>query len=208
MKNYVLAASLAAITLAAPTAFAQSRTFEGLGVFASTGYNQYKVEASNSSVGGLPNDSQTPAAGAVNLGLDYTWAYGDDKRLGLALEFNPIDSSSASGTATLGDYSTKVKNYYQITVNPGVLLQKDLLAYGKLGYFAAMVSYTGDYAGESTQNGTVFGAGLKKKMDDAWYVYGEFNARSGKANNMAFSGQTSDIKLGGYSVLFGIGTTF
>ena len=34
MKNYVLAASLAAVTLAAPRAFAQSRNFEGLGVFA------------------------------------------------------------------------------------------------------------------------------------------------------------------------------
>ena len=123
MKKYFLAASLIATATAAPMAFAQSGAFEGLGVFASTGYNQYKVEASNSSVGGLPNDSQTPAAGAVNLGLDYTWAFDTDKRIGLALEFNPIDSSTASGTATLGDYSTKVKIYYQITVNPGVLLQ-------------------------------------------------------------------------------------
>jgi hypothetical protein len=45
-------------------------------------------------------------------------------------------------------------------------------------------------------------------MDDSWYVYGEFNTRSGKANSMSFLGQTSEIRLGGYSALVGIGTNF
>jgi hypothetical protein len=208
MKKFLLPVIAMAAAFAASSVQAQSKPFEGFGAYASTGYSQYKVEASNSSTGGLPNDSQTPAAGALNVGLDYTWAFGTDKRLGLALEANPVDSSTASGTTTLGNFSTKVKNYYQITVNPGILFQKDLLAYGKVGYFSAMVSYEGSYSGESTQNGTVFGAGLKKQMDDSWYLYGEFNARSGKANNMTFLGQTSEIRLGGYSALFGIGTNF
>jgi hypothetical protein len=208
MKKFLLPVIVMAATLGTSGVYAQSKLFEGFGAYASTGYNQYKVEASNSSTSGLPNDSQTPAAGAINLGLDYTWAFGTDKRLGLAFEANPVNSSTASGTATLGNFSTKVKNYYQVTVNPGVLLQKDLLAYGKVGYFSATASYEGSYSGESTQNGTVFGAGLKKQMDGSWYLYGEFNARSGKANNMSFLGQTSEIRLGGYSALFGIGTNF
>jgi len=212
MKNYVLAASLAAITLAAPTAFAQSRTFEGLGVFASTGYNQYKVEGSGSSVSGITFDSANPAGGAVNAGLDYTMALGDSYRLGIAAEANLVNSSESTAAinrngAAISSYTAKVKNYYQISLNPGVLIQKDTLAYAKLGYFSATVSITGE--SDQDQDGFLFGGGIKKVIDGNWYVFGEFNARSGSSTSKSFSaGGSADIKVGGYNALFGVGTTF
>jgi len=214
MKKFLLPVIVMAATFGTSGVYAQSKPFEGFGAYASTGYNQYKGEISGSSVSGLTFDSTTPSGGALNIGLDYTWAFGDDKRLGLAAESNLVNSSESTAAinyngAAAGSYSTKGKNYYQVSITPGFLIQKDALAYAKLGYYSVTLSITGldDY----TQNGFLFGGGIKKMMDSNWYVFGEFNARSGISANKTLSnsnGATADIKVGGYSALFGIGTNF
>jgi hypothetical protein len=213
MKKFLLPVIVMAATFGTSGVYAQSKPFEGFGAYASTGYNQYKGEISGSSVRGLTIDSTTPSGAALNIGLDYTWAFGDDKRLGLAAESNLVNSSESTAASndngTAGSYSTKGKNYYQVSINPGFLIKKDALAYAKLGYYSVTFSITGgrDY----TQDGFLFGGGIKKMMDSNWFVFGEFNARSGISANKTLSnsdGSTADIKVGGYSALFGIGTNF
>jgi len=211
MKKFLLPAIVMAATFGTSGVYAQSKPFEGFSAYVSTGYNQYKVEVSNDP-SGVTSDSATPGGGAFNIGLDYTWAFGDDKRLGLAAESNLVNSSESIAAynyngAAAGTYSTKGKNYYQVSINPGFLIQKDALAYAKLGYYSVTLSITG--GGDYTQNGFLFGGGIKKMMDSNWYAFGEFNARSGiSANQKSSGGGSADIKVGGYSALFGIGTNF
>ena len=212
MKKFLLPVIVMTATFAASGVYAQSKSFEGFGAYASTGYNQYKGEVSGSSVSGLSFDSVNPAGGALNAGLDYTWAFGDGYRLGLAAEASLVNSSESTaaiysnGTST-DSYTAQVKNYYQISVNPGFLIQKDVLAYAKLGYFSANTSITGE--SDLTLDGFLFGGGLKKLIDGNWYVFGEFIARSGTSANKTFSGGVkNNVKVGGYSALFGVGTSF
>jgi len=214
MKKFLLPVIVMAAAFAASSVQAQSKPFEGFGAYASTGYNQYTAEVSGSSVSGITFDSANPAGGAFNIGLDYTWAFGDDKRLGLAADSNLVSSSESTAAynyngSAEGSYTIKVKNYYQVSVNPGFLIQKDALAYAKLGYYSATLSITG--GNDYTQDGFLFGGGIKKMVANNWYVFGEFNARSGISANKTVSnssGTTADIKVGGYSALFGIGTNF
>ncbi len=212
MKKYLLPVIVMTTFFAVSGAWAQSKAFEGFGAYASTGYNQYKLEGSGSSVSGISFDSANPSGGAFNAGLDYTMALGDSYRLGIAAETNLVNSSESTAAinkdgAAVSSYTAKVKSYYQISFNPGVLIQNDTLAYVKLGYFSATAHITGE--SDLDQDGFLFGGGIKKVIDGNWYIFGEFNARSGRSTSKSFSsGGTADIKVGGYNALIGVGTNF
>ena len=139
----LVAVACAAITLATATSgFAQVKNFVGPSVYASSGYETWSGDLSNSSYSPLTWDSFKPSAVPLNIGLDYTWALGDKNTLGVAVEANLLKSSTTSGNQYMnGAYYDTVSgvytdSQYEVSVVPGFLVGKDTLLYGKVGYYS------------------------------------------------------------------------
>ena len=216
----LVAVACAAITLATATnGFAQVKNFEGASVYASTGYEAWSGDLSNSSYSPLTWDSFKPSAVPLNIGLDYTWALSDKNTLGVAVETNLLKSSTTSGNVYLsGAYwytsSAYVDSQYEGSLVPGFLISKDTLLYGKLGYYSVRVNNSSSSSsGSSTSNGYSYGIGAKTlfhtpSIGNNFYVFGELKSRVGNTSNQSGGTITYDVKVGGTSALVGVGMYF
>jgi len=216
-KNLKLVSAAVVAALAATSSFAQVSNFEGLSVYAASGYSAWKVESSNLSTDSTQAyDTTTTAGMPLFLGLDYTWALGSESTLGLSFEGNVIKSSIGTGTyasdTTSGTIDAQVNNSYQVSILPGMLLNNNTLLYGKLGYYSASLTASADSVSSNyTQSGYSYGVGIKRALDNKMYVFGEVNARVGiSASQTTPDGTTGtfDQKLGGTSALVGVGIRF
>jgi hypothetical protein len=214
----LVAVACAAITLATATSgFAQVKNFVGPSVYASSGYETWSGDLSNSSYSPFTWDSFKPSAVPLNIGLDYTWALGDKNTLGVAVEANLLKSSTTSGNQYLNGaaYGTVSGVYtdsqYEASVVPGFLVGKDTLLYGKVGYYS--IRYNSSYGGD-TLNGYSYGIGAKtlfhiQSSGNTFYVFGELKSRAGNTRNITSTTSiTYDIKTGGTSALVGVGMYF
>jgi len=222
-KYAVALGSVFAMTMATP-GFAQMKEFTGASIYGSTGYNTSSSEISDikyNSTYSFTSDNANLAGSPLFLGLDYTWAMSDSNSLGLSIERNFLKSASGTtnfyyGGSYIGGASSVVDNSYQISILPGFLIDKSSLVYGKLGYYSAGVTVSGDTWSDSLiQTGYSIGAGLKRVFPapsggNSLYIFGESNYRIANSVSQTFdSGSVSaNVKLGGMNVLVGVGMKF
>ena len=162
-------------------------------------------------------------AAGYNFGINETWV------LGLAATYYPGASTSATGTlsvapttitspygaavgspAAVAGASTvatyNVKNLYSIVLTPGYAIDKDRLAYAKVGYTGATIGLSGPTLAYQTTNltGYSLGLGYKQMITSSIYAFGEVNY-AGYGNKTISATLTNGTKLNGMTVS-GVGT--
>ena len=191
-----------------------------------------------------PSFSQSTSASSTNnvntgtaaLGLGYNFGINKDYVVGIGVNYYPGASSGATGTlatsgATLsrtgypsttvpannnaGVLSYNVKNLYSITINPGYVIDKDRLAYAKIGYTGATIGLSGGGIPYNTVNltGLSLGLGYKQMVTSSLYMLGEINYAtygSKTATATADSGTaiSQPVKGTGLDFLVGVGYRF
>ena len=221
LNKLIVAAGAVLATAVATPGFAQMKEFVGASVYGSTGYNTWSTEWSGLSYSGtsVTADTSTSAGFPLYVGIDHTWALSDTNSLGLSIERNFIKSSTGNtcfyaGGASQGCGTVTVDDSYQVSILPGVLIDKNSLVYGKLGYYSAGITVAGtSQSWTYTQTGYSLGAGVKKlfHLDSAgnnFYIFGESNYRFGNSAGQSLGSVTGDLKLGGMNVLVGLGMHF
>ncbi len=159
--------------------------------------------------------------GLVNLAAGYNFAIDKEFLLGLGVTYYPGASSGATGTlvgtaaAPYGALSSSqtatynVKNLYSIVLTPGYAIDKDRLAYAKIGYTGATIGLsTPSIANFTTNlNGLALGLGYKQMITGSIYGFGEVNYATYGSKNVASVVSSSGVTYSGMSVK-GTGTDF
>jgi opacity protein-like surface antigen len=212
-KKLLVATLFAASTTGA---FAQS-AFEGFYGQAGIGYESTSVSFSGGSVQGFPYgvsaDNSNSFAGTVGIGTYF--ALTSNFLLGIGAEYSPIPGSNANVTLSIPGTTTpsisgtyKKKDSYNLFISPAIAIDKDKLAYAKVGYTGANIetsilgsSNTTSYTGYS------LGLGYKQIIRGGLYGFGEVNyaAYSSKSDGGGFSGTNKPTAT---NVLVGIGYKF
>ncbi|MBU3670156.1 MAG: hypothetical protein FGM17_05480 [Polynucleobacter sp.] len=241
MKQFKLTAVALALTAtAAGSAMAQSakaNAWEGAYGQVGVGFGVFSPSISNGTPTYPRPYSAIPAAmstssinnvntGLVNLGAGYNWGINDKFVLGIGATYYPGASSSATGTLSVRqttgisaynalNSSTQatynVKNLYSIVLTPGYVIDKDRLAYAKVGYTGATIGLSSSVLPyqETNLSGVSLGLGYKQMVTSSWYAFGEVNYASyGKTttsttstngvrfNNVGIGGTGTDILVG------------
>lgn len=162
-------------------------------------------------------------AAGYNFGINETWI------LGLGATYYPGASSAANGTlavapttmtspygapvgspaAVPGGSSVatyNVKNLYSVVLTPGYAIDKDRLAYAKLGYTGATIGLSGPTLAYQTTNltGYTLGLGYKQMFTESLYAFGEVNYASYGTKNITAT-LTTGTQLQGMTIS-GVGT--
>jgi len=174
--------------------------------------------------------------GTAALGLGYNFGVNQDYVIGIGINYYPGASSGATGTlatggATLtstrapsttippnnnaGTLSYNVKNLYSITVNPGYVIDKDRLAYAKIGYTGATIGLSGGGIPYNTVNlsGLSLGLGYKQMVTNSLYMLGEINYATYGSKSATATADTGTVinqpvKGTGLDFLVGVGYRF
>ncbi len=243
MKKIKIAAlTLALTSLAAGSAMAQSKTnaWEGFYAQVGVGYGMFSPTIANGTanvpagvVGGTAFTTSTTATnvnnigtGLANLAGGYNFAINKDYVLGIGASYYPGASSGATGTLNIINPLTgapltssvatyNVKNLYSITLNPGYVIDKDRLAYAKVGYTGATIGLSSSSIPYSTTSltGYTLGLGYKQMVTSSFYAFGEVNyAQYGsKTANVTAYGVvpiSASVKGTGTDFLVGAGYRF
>jgi opacity protein-like surface antigen len=191
--------------------------------------------ASASNVNNVNTGIAALAAG-YNFGINETWI------LGLGASYYPGASSSAtgqlstaptvlnnnnpalnpayaipvSGNSTTATYN--VKNLYSVVFTPGYAIDKNRLAYAKLGYTGATIGLSGPSLAYQTTNltGWTLGLGYKQMVTESLYAFGEVNYASYGTKNISAtltnsagtSLQGMTVSGNGTDILVGVGYRF
>ena len=190
----------AAATVVASSAMAQS-AFEGAYGQIGIGYQSTKPAITGTDV------SSSNGFGS-SVGLGYTFAIDKTFMLGIGAEYSPIASSSANIGGGSDPAKYKNQNTYNIFLAPGIAVNKDGLAYAKVGYTGTSVKVQGD--GEPTWNLTGYSLGLGYKQIISGGLYG-----FAEGNYMSYGNKSVTDNYGSYKVnanstnlLVGIGYKF
>jgi len=214
MKIKLLVA--AAATVVASSAMAQS-AFEGFFGQVGIGYESASTSFTGGTVSGtgysVSADNSNSFAGTVAIGGYFPVS--GSFLLGVGAEYSPIPGSSANYTisvpaASPSTYSGtwKKKDSYNLFVSPAIAIDKDKLAYAKVGFTGANIDST--YAGSSETTGYTgysLGLGYKQIIQGGLYGFGEVNyaAYSSKNDGGGFSGTNKPTAT---NVLVGLGYKF
>ena len=209
MKKKLLVASL--LTLAGTGAMAQS-AFEGFYAQAGIGYESVTPSFTGGSVDGFgyTGTGNNANSFAGTIGAGYNFAVTPSFLLGIGAEYSPIAGSKANYTLTVpgivsGTDQYNKKDSYNIFISPSIVIDKDKLAYAKVGYTGANVT-SGD--GENTSlNGYSLGLGYKQIISGGLYGFGEVNYAS-YANTNVGDGATGSFSANSTNVLVGLGYKF
>jgi len=233
---------LAAASIASTGAMAQSskaNAWEGAYAQVSVGYESFMPKIGNGTIsnvvvpGATFSGSTTSTSGNANggsaaLGVGYNLGINADYVLGLGVSYYPGASSggAASFTPTLtspmnigtqatvnGSYD--VKNLYSVFLSPGYVIDKDKLAYFKVGYTGATIGVSGATMAYQTTNlsGYNLGLGYKQMISSSIYLLGEFNYASFGTKTTSVSTTTGAIVTAplsgnGIDFLVGVGYRF
>jgi hypothetical protein len=182
MNKKILVLSM--LSLTSYGAMAQS-AFEGF--YGQVGVGYEKVSPSSSLSLSIPSlqasafnfattvNSANSYIGVVTLG--YNQKITNEFLLGIGAEYEPFSGSNGTYTftnATLGTGSGtyQKKSSYNFFVSPGYVIDKDKLAYAKVGYAGAKTSSEGD---TTDLKGYSFGLGYKQTIQAGLYGYVEGN---------------------------------
>ncbi len=208
MKKKLLVASL--LTLAGTGAMAQS-AFEGFYAQAGIGYESVAPSFTGGSVAGFGYTATGNNANsfAGTIGAGYNFAVTPSFLLGIGAEYSPIAGSKANITTTVAGIGSDTDQYnkkdsYNIFISPSIVIDKDKLAYAKVGYTGANVTSDGD---NTSLNGYSLGLGYKQIISGGLYGFGEVNYAS-YANKDVGDGATGSFSANSTNVLVGLGYKF
>ena len=207
MKNKLLMALL--LSAAYTNATAQS-TFEGFYGQVGIGYESvtpYFTGGTISGVGYSASGSNANSfAGIVGVGFNFPVT--STFLLGLGAEYAPINGTEQNYTITVPGIISATSKYnkkdsYNIFVSPGFVIDKDSLAYGKIGYTGATV----DSSGTTNLTGYSLGVGYKQIIKDGLYGFGEVNYAN--YGNVSISNlATGSFSASATNIIVGVGYKF
>lgn len=245
MKHVKMTAlALAISTMAAGSAMAQStkaNAWEGAFGQVSVGYASFSPSVGNGTAvqpTGLPapypssvtlntsaSNINNISTGTANIAAGYNFGINSDYVLGIGVTYYPGASSSATGqlslttasgvtaASTIATYN--IKNLYNVFLSPGYVIDKDRLAYAKVGYTGATVGLSSPTIAYNSTNltGYTLGLGYKQMITSSLYMLGEFNYASygsSTASATSSSGAAISVPLKGtgMDVLIGLGYRF
>jgi hypothetical protein len=228
MKKIVTTLTLLALS----SAYADS-SFVGLNVKIGTGYQSSNVDSvtftgnQDGTDFPVPAPSQRKTSLPLMLGLGYNQAINDKFILGVGLDYQTLQSTAGTDTfAVTGSQpgvQYKFSNQYSVYLTPSLVLDKDSIAYLKVGY--ASQTLTGNYVpygagdttsgsfGKSTVNGYLIGLGYKQIISNNVFGYLETNyykynsaSLNNTINNATVSGNNPTSNS--YNLILGVGYNF
>jgi len=242
----ITALALAITSIAASSAMAQSAKANawegfygqvgvGFGIFTpslSNGSAKYPAPYSAIPASVSPSNVNNVNTGLMNLAAGYNFAINESYILGIGATYYPGASSSATGvmnvnqttgnpaynalnSSTTATYN--VKNLYSIVLTPGYVIDKDRLAYAKVGYTGATIGISSPIIAYNTTNltGYTLGLGYKQILTGSIYAFGEFNyAVYGNSSVNAITSSNGVLISGlsakgiGTDILVGLGYRF
>ena len=212
MKYYLPLLAIALATLASPS-FAQS-VFEGF-------YGQVGIGYENSTPsysGGTLNNSAysygisggTTNSFAATATIGYYFPVTGNFLLGIGAEYSPLSGTSSNATVTVPalkyseSQSIKKGDSYNLFISPAYAIDKEKLAYAKVGYSSANYEIGGD---NDTYNGYSLGLGYRQIIQGSWYGFAEVNYFSYGNQNVATNASgTASFKV--TNALVGVGYKF
>lgn len=243
MKQLKMTALAIALTgLASGTALAQSKAnaWEGAYGQIGVGYGNFTPSIDNGSAT-IPTGRSAPYptslagttsatninninTGLVNLAVGYNFGINANYVLGIGASYYPGASSSATGTlntlyngnivgSTTATYN--ISNLYNVFLSPGYVIDKDRLAYLKIGYTGATIGLSSPVIPYNTTNLTGYnlGLGYKQMITEKLYLLGEVNYASYGSQNASTTTTTgvavsNNVKGTGMDILVGLGYRF
>jgi len=205
---------------------AKANAWEGFYAEAAVGYAAFSPTINSPTLKYVGNGNTYPvttsqndlSTGTNKLGVGYNFGITDKYTLGVVASYALGASSAASGTfTTLGQtkwFNYQLKNIWSVTLNPGYVIDKDKLAYARVGMTGVTMGINGQTANYQTQNlsGYVLGLGYKQMVTQSLYVLGEVNyagISSKTASISTSSGPlTGNIGGSGMDVMIGVGYRF
>jgi outer membrane immunogenic protein len=215
MKRFVLAVGISLISMGT---IAQS-AFEGFYGQVGVGYESTSVKFSGgtqASVGpyNISSNNSNSFTGVIGIGgyFPVTKSF----LMGIGAEYNPIPSSSADYTVNLPSIpfsytaSYKKKNSYNIFLSPALVIDKNKLAYAKVGYTGLSSEQT--VLGEKTTSnftGYSLGLGYRQVIQGGLYGFIETNyATYSSKQDTNVDGATGTNKPTTMNAIVGIGYKF
>jgi len=213
-------------------AFAQSQ-FAGAYGQISTGYENNRVSSAQltgTPYGGTPNTtnsvSTNNSSAPLVLGLGYLFPVQNNFTLGLGVDYSTLTQETNStafyypGDSSNYNYKFTISNRFSIFAAPGYAIDKDKLAYAKLGYSSQSVQYSQTNCCSSPSNkaqvgGYVLGLGYKQLITSGLYGFVEANyyayAKPSLSSSYTDDGGgtvTSNPNVSAYNLLLGLGYRF
>lgn len=212
MKKLASLLALAGVTMLSSSLVNAQSAFEGAYGQIGVGYESVTPSFSGGSVYGRGYSASGSNAdsfvGTATIG--YSFAVTPSFLLGIGAEYSPFAGSTANYTLTVPGVGSATSQYnkensYNVFISPGLVIDKDKLAYAKIGYTGATVKSDGD--SNTNLNGYSLGLGYKQIISGGLYGFGEVNYASyGNTNVSApFSGTFSANSM---NALLGIGYKF
>jgi len=211
MKKIGIISILSALSLL--NNYAHANGWEG-------GFTQFGIGYQNQSLsdsGGVSNGTLDPNVGSTYSGLfsnkgsfttqiggGYNFSLSKNYLLGVGFDITPFPNSAINFNVTDGvnsyGYSVKAKTNYDYYFDLAAVLDRKNLAYVKLG--GSTTSFN-NLIGNA--NGTLGGLGIKHKIHEGLYGYGEINYTKYKNTS---DGDVGTISGNGTNLLAGIGYKF
>ena len=214
------------------TVFAQSQ-FAGAYGQISTGYENNRVSSAQltgTPYGGTPNTtnsvSTNTGSAPLVLGLGYLFPMKNNFTLGLGIDYSTLTQETGSsafyysGDSDNYNYKFTISNRFSIFAAPGYAIDKDKLAYAKIGYSSQSVQYSQTNCCSSPSNkaqvsGYVLGLGYKQLITGGLYGFVEANYYSYAKPSLSSTytdddGGTvsSNPNVSAYNLLLGVGYRF
>jgi len=208
MKKIQLVMITASMIGMSATAVNAQSAFEGAYGQIGIGYENVTPSFSGGSIAGYGYNvsaaNSNSFTGTATVG--YSFAVAPTFLLGIGAEYSPISGSNANFTLNVPSlrYSATAQynkqDSYNIFLSPGIVIDKDKLAYAKVGYTGANVKSSD--GGNSSLTGYSLGLGYKQIISGGLYGFGEINYASygnvniGDGATGTFSANTSNILVG------------
>lgn len=240
LKMSLLLATVAGFTATGAMAQSKANAWEGAYGQVGVGYGNFAPSISNGTAT-IPTGRAAPFpatlsgttsatnvnninTGLVGLAAGYNFGINQSYVLGIGATYYPGASSSATGTlntlyggnvvgSTTATYN--IKNLYNVFLSPGYVIDKDRMAYLKVGYTGATIGLSSPIIAYNTTNlsGLNLGLGYKQMINAQWYGFGEFNyasygSQTASARTTTGTSVSSSIKGTGTDILVGVGYRF
>ena len=214
------------------TIFAQSQ-FAGAYGQISTGYENNRVSSAQltgTPYGGTPSTtnsiSTNTGSAPLVLGLGYLFPVKNNFTLGLGIDYSTLTQETGSsafyysGDSDNYNYKFTISNRFSIFAAPGYAIDKDKLAYAKIGYSSQSVQYSQTNCCSSPSNkaqvsGYVLGLGYKQLITGGLYGFVEANyysyAKPSLSSTYTDGGGgtvSSNPNVSAYNLLLGVGYRF
>ena len=214
------------------TVFAQSQ-FAGAYGQISTGYENNRVSSAQltgTPYGGTPSTtnsvSTNTGSAPLVLGLGYLFPMKNNFTLGLGIDYSTLTQETGSsafyysGDSDNYNYKFTISNRFSIFAAPGYAIDKDKLAYAKIGYSSQSVQYSQTNCCSSPSNkaqvsGYVLGLGYKQLITGGLYGFVEANyysyAKPSLSSTYTDDGGgtvSSNPNVSAYNLLLGVGYRF